>query len=124
MGYADRRAEQLALAAQEVLGDGVQVQVAVNGWSMHPFLSTGDLGVFGRELVLAATTTDLVLLSVKGWRSFFKVRPKAVLARYPRSTRVGDPTGDVHLKVVLPDGKKLYLPWTSRPYLEQMDATG
>ena len=107
---ADRALAQVTESTQRFVGSGREVEVAFNGSAVSLWLASGALGwLLGRPRILAVTDQDLQLLDVDTGRSWVRVRPKSVLATYPRSTKLGPPRGILNHKVRLPDGQKVYL---------------
>jgi hypothetical protein len=118
VGLAERALEQVTEATQEFVGRSRVVEVAFNGSARNLWLASGVLGLlFGRPRILAVTDTDLQLLDVATGKSWVRVRPKSVLATYPRSTTLGPPKGLLSHKVRLPDGQRIYL---HRMYFDQI----
>ncbi len=63
---------------------------------------------FGQPRILAATDEDIRLLDIDSSQKGSTIAPGELLASYARDTTIGPPKG-VHYKLVLPDGRKVYI---------------
>ncbi len=108
MGVMDKGFERQAAKAQEFIGDGETVKLAMVVFGRHPMLLAGGVlgALFGKPRMFVVTDRALRLLKDSG-----KVKSNIdeELASAPLDTDLGELSG-LNAKYVFPNGEVAYIP--------------